>query len=165
MIPALRIARSVGHDQCMNIFGRIEGASLSFYQRRESWNYVHDFWIMPSYGVVKAGDEYSHHSGYKAKWQSIDLNNAKINSVVSALQVAEQHGGSEARTLAKNECKISILLAPDRIKYDILSHPFTPYGWGWEILYWSNKPNRSPGPLFGINVDPYTGKYKVLRSE
>ena len=152
-------------SQCQSMDRRIDSAEFSFFQRQEGTNSVHGFWITPLYGIVHAGNETSRRSsGYTAKWKGIDLKNVKINNVNEALQIAEESGGRAVRAEVENECRISILLAPDRIKYDILSHPFTPYGWGWEIYYWSNNPNRSPGPLFGTIVDPYTAQYKVVTS-
>ena len=147
-------------NQCQDIFGRIDNASLSFYQRREGWNYVHGFWINPLYGYVEAGSEYSYLKGWAANWKSLELDKIKINSVETALLAAEENGGREARSSVKNECRITLLLAPDRLKYDFLSHPFTQYGWGWSVIYWPNESNADP--IFEITIDPYTGKYEIL---
>lgn len=157
------IRASFDIDQCKDVFSGIDNADFSFYQRRTGLNDVHGFWIRPLYGVVHAGNEYSHDSGWTAKWKSIDLNKTKINSVDVALQVAEENGGKEARSVAKNECHISLLLAPDRFEYDILSHPFTHYGWGWSVIYWPNESNADP--IFEITIDPYTGKYEIRPSQ
>lgn len=150
-------------DQCRDIFGRIDNANLSFFQRQEGSNNVHGFWISPMLGNVTAGDQYSQRSGWTADWDIIDLNKMKINNVDAALLVAERNGGEKVRLEAKNDCRINLLLAPDRFENDLLSHPFSRYSWGWSVIYWSNESNSDP--LFSIVIDPYTGRYKILNTK
>lgn len=146
-------------NQCQDIFGKIDSASFSFFQRQEGWNTVHGFWINPMFGNVTAGNQYSQRMGWTANWETIDPDKIKVNSVDAALLAAEEHGGREARLLVKNECRITLLLAPDRLKYDFLAHPFTRYGWGWSVIYWPNESNADP--IFEITVDPHTGNYEI----
>ena len=146
-------------SQCQDIFGRIDSANLSFFQREGDRNDVHGFWINPMQGNVTAGNQYSHRSGWTSKWETIDLGIIKINSVDAALLVAEENGGENARFEAKNECRISLLLAPDRLENEFLSDPFSRYGWGWSVIYWPNEANADP--IFSITIDPYTGKYEI----
>ena len=148
-------------DQCQDIFGKIDAANLSFYQNENALNHVHGFWINPLYGYVEAGDEYSHNGDWTAT--SINLDDVKINTVETALSIAEENGGKDVRSAMKNECRVTLLLAPDRLEYDFLSHPFTRYGWGWNVIYWSNESNSEP--LFSIVIDPYTGGYKILNTK
>jgi len=144
-------------DQCQDIWGRIDSARLSFYQRREGQIGVHGFRINPLHGYVEAGCEYSRYEGWATS--TIDLDHVKINNVNAALSVAEEDGGREARSSVKNECRVTLLLSPDRIEYDVLSHPFTRYGWGWSVIYWPNISNADP--IFEITIDPYTGKHEI----
>ncbi len=146
-------------NQCEDIFGKIDGASFSFFQRQEGRNIVHGFWINPTFGIVTAGNQYSHRSGWTSHWEAIDLDKIKINSVDEALLVAEENGGERARFEAKNECRIILLLAPDRLENDFLSNPLSRYSWGWSVIYWPKEVNADP--IFSITIDPYTGKYKV----
>jgi len=145
-------------NQCSDILGRIDSADFSFYQRRDGLNYVHGFHINPMSGNVTAGDQYSYRNGWGEKWKNLDMDKIKINNVDAALRIAEENGGKEIRLSAKNECRLSLLLAPDGLEYNI-SHPFTHYGWGWNLYYWPNGSNQDP--LFSINIDPYTGKYEI----
>ena len=39
-------------------------------------------------------------------------------------------------------------------KYNLLSHPFSLYDWGWDVDYW-----LSDNSDFGVNIDPYAGRY------
>lgn len=144
-------------NQCRDIFSRIDYASLSFYSPQEG--VAHGFKIDLLTGIVDTGVEYSHNSGWMTtNWKSIDLDKIKINSVDAALLIAEEKGGSDVRSSVKNECRITLLLAPDGLEYDFLSHPFTHYGWGWSVIYWPEISNGNP--LFEINIDPYSGTYK-----
>lgn len=148
-------------DQCRDIFGKIDAANLSFYQHKEGLNNVHGFWVNPMYGYVQAGSEYSHTGSWTAK--SIDLDNVKVNTVETALSIAEENGGQNMRSTIKNECRITLLLSPDGLEYDFFSHPLTRYGWGWNVIYWSNKSNSEP--LFSIVIDPYTGRHRTLSTK
>jgi hypothetical protein len=149
-------------DRCQDIFMKIDSVSLSFFQRQEGWNNVHGFWINPTYGIVTAGNEYSHRAGWRATWNPLNFEKIRINNVDAALLAAEENGGEEARLAANNECNISLILAPDRFEYNILSHPLKRYSWGWSIIYWLNEPNKEP--IFSINVDPYTEEIEIMNS-
>jgi hypothetical protein len=147
-------------NQCQEIFGGIDSASLSFFQNEGGQNVVHGFWINPMYGNVTAGNQYSQRMGW-SHWETIDPDKMKISNVDAALLVAEENGGKEIRSSLKNKCKITLLLAPDRYKYNFLTHPLNRYGWGWNVIYWSNQSNSDP--LFSIVIDPYTGGFKIQK--
>lgn len=147
-------------DQCQDVSGKIDSANLSFFQRQGKFNIVHGFWINPMYGIVTAGNQYSHQDSWITKWKSIDLNKAKVNNVASALQLAEKSGGMEARFAVMNECKISLLLAPDRLEYGFFARPFNQCDWGWSVIYWSNKSDAEP--IFSITIDPYSEEYETF---
>jgi hypothetical protein len=38
-------------------------------------------------------------------------------------------------------------------KYNLLSHPFNPYDWGWDVHFC-----LSDNSDFGVNINPYPGK-------
>lgn len=154
------IRASFNIDQCSEVLSRIDRADLSFYQRVEDNNKVHGFWINPVYGIVTAGNEYSQHNGWTAKWENIEASKTEINSVEAALQFAEEHGGRGTRSTAEYKCRIGVFLAPYIWEYDLLSHPFSRYGWGWSVIYWPVEPNRDP--LFSMKINPYTGDYRIL---
>ena len=145
-------------NQCQEVYGKIDSASLSFFRNEEGQNVVHGFWINPMYGNVTAGNQYSQRMGWTS-WETINPDKMKVGSVDAALQVAEENGGKEIRSSLKNICKITVLLAPDRYKYDFLSHPLSQYGWGWSVIYWDNQSNSNP--LLSIVIDPYTGAFKI----
>ena len=142
--------------QCHDVLGKFDIAALSFYKRNGVRNIVHGMWIDPLHGIVTIGDD----SGYVGIWKGIDLKNIPVNSADTALQMAEENGGREARLLAKNECYIYILFAPYVLKHSFLSHPFYRYDWGWSIRY----VNDALTAIFNMTIDPYTGKYKIPKA-
>ena len=77
----------------------------------------------------------------------IDLEQYRITAD-EALQIAERNGGHEARTAVGNDCEITAF-SP------------TVNGGGWEINY-VNYPDNFVKSLYGIAIDPQTGKYEVL---
>jgi hypothetical protein len=81
------------------------------------------------------------------QWSSLDLAQIKI-SAESAFQIAESAGGSKTRINMGNNCHILETIEPGG-KYK-----------GWDITYSSNDPATS---VFQINIDPLTGKYKIVK--
>lgn len=133
--------------QCRDI-SRIDSADFGFYQRQGNWYYiVHNMAIGLGYGYVYAGNDNGY---YKGKWKDIDLDKVVVNSANKALQLAEQNGGQEARLAVKDdpECHISIFFAPF-----VLDQA----DWGWRVIY-----KRGTLFMYGIIIDPYSGKYEIL---
>jgi hypothetical protein len=138
--------------QCGDI-SRIDGAGFEFYQRQNNWYYmIHDMSIDLQYGYVYAGD---HNSYYTGTWKDIDLGKVEINSPEKALTIAEENGGQEARLTIKDglECNIDITLQPN-----VFDHS----NWSWQIVYQTDNGTLR---IYGITIDPYTGKYEILPSK
>jgi hypothetical protein len=76
-------------------------------------------------------------------WRSVNLAKHKITAD-DALQIAESNGGRNARLEAKNNCRILVNI-PDADNDN------------WLVMYYTGAFTK-----FYINVDPYTGEYKVL---
>jgi hypothetical protein len=74
----------------------------------------------------------------------IELSSHKT-SITDALQIAEENGGEEARTEANNKCTIRGELANSSDN--------------WRVLY------TKVLDLFAIDIDAFTGKYKILDVE
>jgi hypothetical protein len=83
----------------------------------------------------------------------VGLNKSVVDDVDSALKIAEEHGGIEARLETGNECEIHILFAPY-----VFDHPFAWNGWGFDITYWDKNRDRNPNFIFRKKIDPYIGK-------
>jgi len=79
------------------------------------------------------------------QWQFIDLNQMKI-SAEDALKIAENAGGSKIRTDTGNNCHITELF-DSQGKYN-----------GWVLWYSTDK-----GSIFVIDIDPFTGEYKIVK--
>lgn len=75
---------------------------------------------------------------------SIDLSQLKI-SADNAFQIAEAHGGSEARLRIMNNCEVSALLAPDGLAQN------------WRVNYF----NKDDTHIFDITIDEHSGEYEV----
>lgn len=137
-------------DQCQNMKSRFDHSQFYFYQRQRNSTVVHEVWIAPLYGEVGTNEiTYP----YTAKWKGFDLNNVKIDSADMALLIAEENGGIEARERSNEGCNRIYVDLAHYTEYNLLSHPFNLYDWGWQVRYWFD--NNSD---FGINIDPYTGK-------
>ncbi|MBL8079554.1 MAG: hypothetical protein JNM55_16430 [Anaerolineales bacterium] len=135
-------------EQCHDIKGGFDSALYYFYKPKEDDYVVRELWITPLYGEVSVNEN---HYSYTGDWKSMELEKMKVNSADNALLIAEQNGGANARATSKEGCyRISVYLEPD-IKYNLLSHPFNLYDWGWEICYYLD--NYSC-----MKVDPYTSK-------
>jgi len=138
--------------QCKDIT-KINGAGFRHYQRQKDWYFVvHDINIDLEYGYVYAGDNNGYYTG---KWEDIDVSQSAVKSADQALHIAEDNGGEEARLVLSDdqECHISIFLSPHAL-FDR-----TWDGWGWEVTYWTKDGSLL---LYGIIIDPYTGKYEIL---
>ena len=110
-----------------------------------------DLWIEP----FKNSAGWREVEKYPNVWgtETIDLTQIKI-PVEKALQIAENNGGTEARSAAEDACTIYLILAP-RSKYD-----------GWQVSYSGYDPKYSaPTDLFEIRIDPLTGEYEVISSK
>jgi hypothetical protein len=79
------------------------------------------------------------------QWQFIDFAQIKI-SAESAVQIAEDAGGSIVRLEADNNCYIMELFDASG-KYN-----------GWTLWYSSEDKT-----IFDINIDPFTGEYRVVQ--
>lgn len=132
-------------NQCVDVFGDIDYAALSYFRQKDGSESVHGFWIDPSRGLITAGNGYN-----KDKGKIININKMVVKDLDSALLISENAGGVNARERLKDRgCYISALFAPY-----VLHTPFNTYDWGWRIYY---------GQTFGIEIDPYTSEYKVLK--
>ncbi len=132
-------------NQCVDIFGNIDTASLSYFRKKDGAESVHGFWIDPSRGLITAGNGYSMDKG-----KIININKMVVKDLDSALLISENVGGVNAREILKDRgCYISALFAPY-----VLQAPFNTYDWGWRIYY---------GQVFGVEIDPYTSEYNVLK--
>jgi len=135
---------------CRDI-SRINGAGFQFYKRHANWYFdVHNINIDLEYGYVYAGDNNGY---YTDQWKDINLDVAIVNLATNALIIAEQNGGRNIRTNLANieSCHIMISISPHVI-FDTSWD-----GWGWEVKYWDGT-----SFVYGIIIDPYTGKFKIL---
>ena len=140
--------------QCRDI-SRINGVGFQFYQRQKNWYYlIHNIDINLEYGYMYGSDNNGH---YTDRWKDIDLNKVTVNSADKALLIAEQNGGQEARVRVKNDqkCHISISFSP----HVLFDRSWS--GWGWEVTYWIND---GASLIYGIIIDPFNGRYKVLNA-
>ena len=143
-------------DQCQDISGRFDYASMLFYQRQGDKYVVHGLRVDLLYGQVEAGDNNYH---YTSKWENLDLGNLTVNSADLALLLADGHGGREARLAVKGECsRVDLFFAPWVYEYDFWSKPFNRYEWGWRINYY----DKAENVIFEIIIDSFTGKYKII---
>jgi hypothetical protein len=78
-------------------------------------------------------------------WKSVDLKKLTVTAD-DAIQIAEENGGRDARLSVENKCSID------------LSVGFNPRGDGWSVDY----AQTDGTPIFGIEIDPYTGEYKII---
>lgn len=141
--------------QCKDI-SRINSAGFQFYQRQKNLYYLfHNVDINLEYGYIYASDSNGYYTG---RWKDLDLDKVTVNSVDKALLIAEQNGGQEARTSLQDSksCHISIFYSPRPLFGQSWST------WGWEITYWVNNGNSL---VYGIIIDPYTGRYKILNTK
>jgi hypothetical protein len=130
--------------QCTDIVDNVDDVAISFYRRENGLDNVHGFWLQPLKGIATAGYGYNSDIG-----KIINLDNMKVNNLNSALMISEDVGGHEVRTMMKeSDCYVSALFAPY-----VLPKYFNSYDWGWRIFYGQN---------FGMEIDPYTAKYKII---
>ncbi len=135
-------------DQCQDMTGGLDKGEFYFYRKQADSYAIHNLLISPLYDeIVTAEMTY-----YPKTWKSIDLDQVSVHSTDDALLLAEENGGRDARTPAKGMCNINIDLV-QYTKYDLHSHPFNLYDWGWEIRY-----GLEGSSGFGVIIDPYTDK-------
>ena len=137
--------------QCHDITNRIDQVVFSFYGKENNSYVVHGIRINPLEGIVTTGQDYFNYKGKRIK-----LDEVKLSSFDSALLVAEQNGGREARLRANNECSIGALLAPY-----VLPVYLNQFDWGWNIDY----SDKNLEIIFNINIDPYTGDHYILPTD
>jgi len=70
----------------------------------------------------------------------------KVNAE-DAVQIAEENGGREFRKAVSNSCSIVVALNPN------------PVDNGWLVAYFSN----NGAVNYIININPYTGSYKISK--
>ena len=75
-------------------------------------------------------------------WKTINMNRLTVTAE-DALRIAEEHGGKESRLSVNNECEISVILNPSYLE-------------SWEVRYNATS--------FDMQIDPYTGRYKIINS-
>jgi hypothetical protein len=95
--------------------------------------------IDPYYTTVRWGSGANYPQPILWKWTSFNLADSKISAEM-ALQIAEQHGGKEARLKANNECLIIINNSSSNDK--------------WLVKYVSTD--------FSAFINTYTGQYEIL---
>ena len=80
-------------------------------------------------------------------WKSINLSELKITADI-AFDVAEENGGRETRLEIENACRILLIFKPNGDND------------GWSVIY-------SDGSqfYFNIEINPYTGQYRVIPIE
>jgi hypothetical protein len=94
--------------------------------------------ITPESGEVSVGED-ANFPHPLVGWRSINLGTLKL-SADDALQVAEQNGGKEFRSNARNDCRIHVNLNPNVDRAD------------WLVFY-----SVSDGSIFEVYIDPYSG--------
>jgi hypothetical protein len=128
---------------------RIDHASFGFYQRDGDWYYsMHNMTIDLEYGLVYAGNDNGYYSG---NWKDFDFDNSIVNTANEILFLGEQNGGEQARLKMINDpdCQVNIFFAPFVQEED---------NWGWKVTY-----KLGNSFIYGITIDPYTGKYQILK--
>jgi hypothetical protein len=141
--------------QCKDI-SRINSVGFQFYQRQKNWHYLfHNVDINLEYGYIYASDNNGHYTGH---WKDLDLDTVRVNSVDKALLIAERNGGQETRATVKDneKCHISIYYSP----FPLSDKSWL--AWGWEVTYWIDSGNSL---VYGIIIDPHTGRYRILNSK
>ncbi len=78
-------------------------------------------------------------------WQSLTISSFRITAD-DALKIAEEKGGEDARLKVNNVCNITVINTPYPRENNY-----------WRVRY-------SPAS-FEIQIDPYTGKYKILNTD
>lgn len=104
--------------------------------------------IRPLYGDVVSGSGTNYPRPYWGEWESIDLSKLKITPD-GALQIAEKNGGKAFRNMVANDCRMLFSYAAQRSE-------------GWIVLYSSR---RNTSEKFEMNIDPYTGEFKVISEQ
>lgn len=151
-------------DQCQDIAGGFDYASMLYYKRKSDTSddkyIVHGLKVDLRNGEVSAGERSFDYTG---KWKGLELDKVAINSADHALSIAENEGGEKVRLAVQENCnRIDIFLAHERFEYDILSRPFNRYDYGWDITYWADDGSSL---IFEIVIEPLTGKYRVVESK
>lgn len=139
--------------QC-NDLSRYSSAGFQYYNRQEDWYFeIHNMNIDLEYGFVYAGDNNDYYTG---QWKDINLDIVTVNNSAKALMIAEENGGQETRMAmdVEKKCHILISISP----HSIYNRSW--FGWGWEVTYWGNE---GASLAYGITIDPYSGKYEVIK--
>lgn len=130
---------------CQNFSKGFYGATFRYY--KEVWHGMElrylgrEITVSPRYNQVDwSGDAYYYPPLFYFE-KSIDLNNLSIGAN-HAISIAEQNGGSSARSQANNQCSIWVILDGSEKR-------------GWNVIYEGKKSMLS---TFEIYIDPYTGK-------
>jgi hypothetical protein len=135
-------------QQCQDMKEGFDTALYYFYKPKEDQYVVHGLWITPIYGEVDVNENYYSYTG---DWKSVELEKLQVSNAGNALLIAEQNGGTQARATSQKGCyRVDVYLEPD-VKYNLVSHPFNLYDWGWKICYYLDD-------FLCMKVDPYTGK-------
>lgn len=106
---------------------------------------AHEIDIFPLYAGVATGGGTNFPRPLFGWNESLDLDRLKITAN-DALRIAEQNGGKDARLAFGNKCKISVFITSNDQK--------------WTIIYHEDSDAKR---IFEINIDPYTGKYKIQK--
>jgi hypothetical protein len=103
---------------------------------------AHEIDIFPLYGGASTGGGTDFPKPLFG-WKSINLDNFQITAD-DALQIAEENGGKAARLSVANECSIYVWLANAKQL--------------WSVIY----STRESSFVFEMDINPYTGKFKVI---
>jgi hypothetical protein len=130
---------------CRNFSKGFYGATITYY--KEVWRgmklryFGRQITISPQYHEVDWSGDAHYYSPLFHLEKSIDLNNLAIEAN-TAIDIAEENGGSVARLEANNQCSIWAILDGNEKR-------------GWNIVYEGEK---SMSRIFEIYIDPYTGR-------
>jgi hypothetical protein len=131
-------SNSVGFDSFdITYFREVRLVGQKFYAAR----YIG---IYPLLKDASWGGNTNFHRPFFGGWSGVNLTEYKVTAD-DAARIADEHGGGEARSSAANDCSI------------LVSTPDLDNGDNWYVYYY-------PGVNFKMIVDPYTGKYKLLRA-
>ncbi|MBV6451025.1 MAG: hypothetical protein MHPDNHAH_01753 [Anaerolineales bacterium] len=138
------------HD--MSLYGECESKPMdfsnvyvSYYKPTGLQEYsAHMIGIYPLAGEGEWGGDDRFPRSIFRKWEYINLD--KLIKVREALQIAEASGGELARSTVKNQCRISMGLGP---------YPYP----AWRVSYTMN---GSVKIIFDIEIDAYSGEYKII---
>ena len=136
---------SFGRNCHDNISG-FESGDVTYYKQIEKSNAYLAYYvrISPESGQIISGE-----GGFRRPlfgWASVHPDKFKVNAE-DAVQIAEENGGREFRKAVSNSCSIVVALNPN------------PVDNGWLVAYFSN----NGAVNYIININPYTGSYKISK--